>query len=91
MIRKVYLVSCNGGCTAMIHKNMMVLQNHMKTEENVLDAYGQAYPAYNEKQAMNIKEEELSDIEVEEDPLPITFPEIKREPEVSCMPKIYTC
>jgi hypothetical protein len=58
----------------------------MKAEEYVLGAYGEAYSAYHDaKQAMNIKEEELSDIEVEEGPVPITFPEIKAKPEVSCM------
>jgi hypothetical protein len=34
---------------------------------------------------MNVKAEEVSDAEEEEDPVPITFPEIKAEPEVSCM------
>jgi hypothetical protein len=37
-------------------------------------------------QAMNVKAEEVSDPEEEEeDPMPITFQEIKAEPEVSCM------
>jgi hypothetical protein len=34
---------------------------------------------------MNVKAEEISDAEEEEDPLALTFPEIKAEPEVSCM------
>ncbi|PNF36589.1 hypothetical protein B7P43_G14993 [Cryptotermes secundus] len=34
---------------------------------------------------MNVKAEAVSDAEEEEDPVPITFPEIKAEPEVSCM------
>jgi hypothetical protein len=34
---------------------------------------------------MNIKAEEVSEVKVEEDPEPITFPKIKAEPEVSCM------
>jgi hypothetical protein len=75
----------------MIHKNM-VLQDDMKAEEDVLRAYGEAYPAYHDaKQAMNIKEEELSDIEVEEGTVPITFPEIKAKPEVSCMSLFVHC
>jgi hypothetical protein len=36
-------------------------------------------------QAMNVKAEEVSDAEVEEDPVAITFPEIRAESEVSCM------
>ncbi|PNF43647.1 hypothetical protein B7P43_G18413 [Cryptotermes secundus] len=34
---------------------------------------------------MNVKAEAVSDAEEEEDPVPLTFPEIKAEPEVSCM------
>jgi hypothetical protein len=34
---------------------------------------------------MNIKAEEVSDADEEVDPVPITFPEIKAEPEVSFM------
>jgi hypothetical protein len=36
-------------------------------------------------QAKNIKSEEVSDTEGEEDPVPMTFPKIKAEAEVSCM------
>jgi hypothetical protein len=44
------------------------------------------YPAsHDASQAMNIKAEEVSDVEVEEVPVAITFPEIKAEPEVSSM------
>jgi hypothetical protein len=32
---------------------------------------------------MNVKVKSVSDAEEEEDPVPITFPEIKAEPEVS--------
>jgi hypothetical protein len=45
-----------------------------------MSAYGEM-----SDQAMNVKAEEVSDVEVEEDPVPITFPEIKAEPEVSSM------
>jgi hypothetical protein len=34
---------------------------------------------------MNVQVKEGSDVEEEDDPVPITFPEIKAEPEVSCM------
>jgi hypothetical protein len=48
--------------------------------------YGETYPAsHDANQAMNIKVKEGSDAEEEDDPVPITFPEIKAEPEVSCM------
>jgi hypothetical protein len=51
--------------------------------------YGEAYPAHHDgDQAMNIKDEEASDTEEEKDPVPITFPEIKTEPEVGYM---YLC
>jgi hypothetical protein len=48
--------------------------------------YGETYPAsHDANQAMNIKVEAVSNAEEENDPVPITFPEIKAEPEVSCM------
>jgi hypothetical protein len=34
---------------------------------------------------INIKTEEVSDVKVEDDPVPISFPRIKAEREVSCM------
>jgi hypothetical protein len=34
---------------------------------------------------INVKSEEVSDVKVEEDPVPISFPRIKAEREVSCM------
>jgi hypothetical protein len=48
--------------------------------------YSETYPAsYDADQAMNMKVKEGSDVEVEDDPVPISFPQIKVEPEVSCM------
>jgi hypothetical protein len=48
--------------------------------------YGETYSAsHDADQPMNVNMKEGSDVEVEEDPVPITFPEIKAEPEVSCM------
>jgi hypothetical protein len=48
--------------------------------------YGETYPpSHDAKQAMNIKVKEGSGAEEEDGPVPITFPEIKAEPEVSCM------
>jgi hypothetical protein len=48
--------------------------------------YGVMYPAsHDENDVVNVKAEEVSDAEEEEDPLLLTFPEIKEEPEVSSM------
>jgi hypothetical protein len=48
--------------------------------------HGETYPAPHEADhSMNIKVKEGSDVEVEEDPVLISFPEIKAEPEVSCV------
>jgi hypothetical protein len=59
----------------MIDKDTMVLQN-----------FGKTYPAsHDANKAMNVKAEEVSDAEEEEDPMPITVLEMKAEPEVSCM------
>jgi hypothetical protein len=47
---------------------------------------GETYPTSDDaNKAKNIKAEAVSDAEEEEDPVPITFPKIKTEPEVSCM------
>jgi hypothetical protein len=70
-------------CTAVIDKDMMDLQNCTSVEKDVLGPYGEAYPSsHDANQAMNIKAE-VSDAEEEEEPVPITFVEIKTEPEVS--------
>jgi hypothetical protein len=67
-------VYCFSAYTAVIDKDMTVLQN-----------FGETYPASNDAdQAINIKAEEVSDAD-EEEPMPITFLEVKAEPEVSCM------
>jgi hypothetical protein len=69
----------------MTVENMMVLQNCTDIKKEVRDELVETYPvSHDASQAMNIKVEEFSDIEEEEDPVPITFPEIKVEPEVSC-------
>jgi hypothetical protein len=71
----------------MINKSMRVLQNYMNSEKILVGPYGDTYPAcYDADQAINIKYEDISDVEEEEDPMPITVQEkIKTEPEVSCM------
>jgi hypothetical protein len=59
-----------GFFTAVIDKDMMVLQNyeHTSLQKGVLGLYGESYQ-----------------VRREENPVPITFLEIKAEPEVSCM------
>jgi hypothetical protein len=48
--------------------------------------YGETYPtSHDANQAMNIKAEEISDAEEEEDPVQIAVQEIKVEPQVSSM------
>jgi hypothetical protein len=48
--------------------------------------YGETYPtSHHANQAMNMKVKVGSDVEGDDDPVPVTFPEIKAEPEVSCM------
>jgi hypothetical protein len=65
----------------------MILQNYTNSENVLVGPCGETYPtSYDANQAVNIKVKEGSDVEAEEDPVPITFPEIKAEPEeVSCM------
>jgi hypothetical protein len=67
----------------MIDKDMMDLQNYTSVEKDIPGPFGEAYPtSHQANQAMNIKAE-VSDAEEEEEPVPITFVEIKTEPEVS--------
>jgi hypothetical protein len=76
----------------MINKDVMVLQNYTNLEKVVLSPCGETYPVSDDAdQAMNIKAEEVSDIDEEEDPVPVTFPKIKAEPEVSCMSLYVHC
>jgi hypothetical protein len=62
------------------------VQSWTNSENISVDPYGETYPTHHDgNQAMNIKAEAVSDAEEEEDPLPMTFIEIKAEPEVSCV------
>jgi hypothetical protein len=64
----------------------MVLQDYTNSENLSVGPYGHTHPTpHDAGQAMNIKVKEDSDVEVEEDPVPISFPEIKAKPEVSCV------
>jgi hypothetical protein len=63
---------------------VIVLQKCTNLEEVVPGPCGEMHTTSDDaNHSMNIKAEEVSD--VEEDPEPTTFPEIKAEPEVSCM------
>jgi hypothetical protein len=76
----------------MIDKDVMVLQNHTNTAMELQDPCGEMnQTSCDASQAMNIKVEEVSDAEEEEGPVPITFPGIKAEPEVRCMPLYVHC
>jgi hypothetical protein len=78
--------------SALIDKDIMVLQNHTHSEMEVQDPCGETYPkSHDASQAINIKVEEVSDAEQEAGPVPITFPEIKAEPQVRCMPLYDHC
>jgi hypothetical protein len=72
----------------MADRGIVVLQNCIDLEKHVPGPCSETYPASScdANQAMNIKVEEISDIEAEEeDPLPMTFIGIKAEHEVSCL------
>jgi hypothetical protein len=59
------------------------LQSCTNSENILVGPYDETYPARrDDDQAVNIKDEEVSGTEEEKDPVRITFPEIKAEPEV---------
>jgi hypothetical protein len=61
----------------------MVFQSYTNSEDVLVGPHGETYPIPHDAQAKNVKAEAVSDAEEEEDPLAITSPEIKAEPEVS--------
>jgi hypothetical protein len=70
---------------AMIDIGVMVLQKCTKSEIEVRDPCGETTPTSGDaSEAINIKVEEISDVEEETGPVPISFPKIKAEPEVRC-------
>jgi hypothetical protein len=70
----------------------MVLQNHTSSAMEVWDPCGGMNTASGDaSQAISIKVEEVSDAEEEAGPVPITFPEIKAEPEVRRMSLYVHC
>jgi hypothetical protein len=70
----------------MTDKGMLILQDCTHSQEDVLGSYIDTHPAssHDEIRTINIKVEEISDVELEEDPLPISFPGIETEHAVSC-------
>jgi hypothetical protein len=92
------------GCTALIDKDMMVLQTYTSGEmcptscdasqainikvEEVSDAKGIKVEV---SDAKGIKVEEVEDAEEEESPVQITFPKIKDESVVRCMSLYVHC
>jgi hypothetical protein len=66
---------------------MMVLQDSLDSQKDVSGSHSEtcAPSSHDGVQAVNIKVEEASDVEDEEDPVPMKFMEVKLEDEVSCM------
>jgi hypothetical protein len=62
---------------------MVVLQNYMESLKVVPGSCSQT--SHDENQFINIKAEDVTDFQEEEDSFIITFPVIKAEREVSCM------
>jgi hypothetical protein len=74
----------------MIDRHKFVLQSYTYSENVLVSPHGETYPAcHNGNQAMNRKAEEVSYAEEKQDPVPITFPEIKAEPEVSSVASVW--
>jgi hypothetical protein len=78
--------------TAIIDKDMMVLQSYTNLENVLVGPHGETYRACHDvNEAMYIKDEGVTNASEEEDPLRITIQEIKAEPEVSCVPLYGHC
>jgi hypothetical protein len=76
----------------MNEKGVMDLQNYANSENVLVGPYGEMYPAsHDANQAMNVRTKAVSDVEEEEDPLPITLQEIKAKTEVSSMSLYLHC
>jgi hypothetical protein len=75
----------------MIDEDIMVLQNSTDLVKVVLGPCSGAYQACHDANQAMMKAEEVSDVEEEEVPVPLAFPKIKAEPEVSCMSLYVHC
>jgi hypothetical protein len=69
----------------MTDKGMYILQDCTHSEKDPSLCI-ETHPAFSRDgiHTINIKVEEISDVELEEDPLPISFPGIEAEHAVSC-------
>jgi hypothetical protein len=69
----------------MTNASTVVLQAHLVLQKDLRDLWSETCPAssHDANKFINAKAEEVSD--VEEDPVPISFPQIKDEHEVSCV------
>jgi hypothetical protein len=69
----------------MTDKGMLVLQDSAHSQEDVSGSCTETSPtsSYDAHQAINTKVEEVSDVEEEDNPVPISFPVIKTEHVVS--------
>jgi hypothetical protein len=75
----------------MIDKDMMLLQDHTNSAMEVPGPCGERNPISGDaSQAIKIKVQ-VSDAEEEVGPVPISFPKLKAEPEVSCMSPYVRC
>jgi hypothetical protein len=71
---------------------MLVLQDSTVVKKEELSPFGETFPTSDDaEEVKNVKTEVVSDIDEEEDPVPITFMKIKVEPEVSCMSLYVHC
>jgi hypothetical protein len=71
----------------MTDKGLLVLQDCAHSQEDVPDSCTETCPAssHDANKAINIKVEVVSDVEEEENPVPISFPGIKAEQAVSSL------
>jgi hypothetical protein len=71
----------------MTDKGLLVLQDCAHSQEDGPGLYTETCPpsSHDAFHAINLKVEELSDVEEVEDPLPISFPGIKAEHAVSSL------
>jgi hypothetical protein len=75
----------------MIDKDVMVLQNRTNSAMEQRDPCGEPNPTAGDASHTIYIKVEVSDTEEEVGPVPITFPEIKAEPEVRCMSLYVHC
>jgi hypothetical protein len=76
----------------MIDRHKFVLQSYTNSEKVLVGSHGETYPGCHDgNQPMNMEAEEVPYAEEKQGPVPVTFPEIKAEPEVSSVPLCGHC